>query len=128
MKLLLKIVLTVFLIFVLIGCGGIFYMSRGLESGKNVVIENVNPSTLSDGSYHGKYSAGRWTNEVKVAVKGGKIIGIDIVKDVTFSKPEWTEELFTRVIEKQSTAVDITSGATVTSKAYLKAIENALKK
>jgi len=31
-----------------------------------------------------------------------------------------------RVIEAQSTDIDAVSGATVTSKAYLKAIENAL--
>jgi uncharacterized protein with FMN-binding domain len=32
------------------------------------------------------------------------------------------------VLEAQNTAVDSVAGATVTSKAYLKAIENALRK
>ena len=50
------------------------------------------------------------------------------MKDVTFPKPEWTKELFDKIIQKQNTEVDIVSGATVTSKAYMKSIENALKK
>ncbi|WP_368487958.1 FMN-binding protein [Clostridium sp. BJN0013] len=37
------------------------------------------------------------------------------------------EDLFQKVIELQSLQVDIISGATLTSKAHLKALENALK-
>jgi uncharacterized protein with FMN-binding domain len=59
-------------------------------------------------------------------VENHKITKIDIVKDVTFSKPDVSEELFMRVMESQDTRVDAVTGATVTSKAYLKAIENAL--
>jgi uncharacterized protein with FMN-binding domain len=36
-------------------------------------------------------------------------------------------KLFDRVIEAQSLQVDAISGATLTSKAYLKAVENALE-
>jgi uncharacterized protein with FMN-binding domain len=49
------------------------------------------------------------------------------VKDVAIPKPEWAKQLFDKVIEKQNTDVDVISGATITSKAYLKSIENALK-
>ena len=128
MKKFIKIVLSIILVFVLIGVGGIFYITRGLESGKSLVIKDVNPFSISDGTYSGKYSSGRWTNELNVTVKQGKITKIDVVKDVKFSKPEVTKELFDRIVKKQNTEVDIVSGATVTSKAYLKSIENALKK
>jgi uncharacterized protein with FMN-binding domain len=126
MKLVLKIVLCVFLIFVLIGGAGMFYLTRGLEAGKDVSIKAVNLSGLKDGDYNGKYTSGRWSNEVKVTVKDGKITDIVVVKDVTFPKPEWTKELFDRIIHKQSSDVDVVSGATITSKAYIKAIEDAL--
>lgn len=40
--------------------------------------------------------------------------------------PNLSDELFSDVIKSQNTTVDTISGATVTSKAYLKSIENAL--
>jgi uncharacterized protein with FMN-binding domain len=126
MKKILKVVLIVIGMFTLIIGGGMFYITRGLESGKTIAVNAVNATTLGDGDYVGEYKAGRWSNEIKVTIKNGKINDIQIIKDVTFNKPEWTKELFERVIEKQSTDVDIISGATVTSKAYMKAIEDAL--
>ncbi len=64
---------------------------------------------------------------MNITIKEHKIIKIDVVKDVFFSKPEVTEALLSKVLEKQNANVDVISGATVTSKAYLKAIENSLK-
>lgn len=121
-----KIILGVIILLVLIIGGAGFYITRGLNSQKNMVINHVNVSQLQDGVYKGKYSGGRWSNEVNVMIKDRKITKIDTVKSVLIEMPEVTKELFNNVIEKQDTTVDIVSGATVTSKAYLKAIENAL--
>jgi len=126
MKLFLKVLIGLFIAFVLFGGGAMFYLTRGLEAGNQVSINELNLSTLSDGTYNGQYDAGRWSNEVNVTIKDHNIVNIDIVKDVTFVKPEVTRELLNRIIEKQTTNVDTISGATVTSKAYLKSIENAL--
>jgi uncharacterized protein with FMN-binding domain len=128
MKLFLKIILSVVIVFILIVAGGMFYMTRGLDSGSKLVISQVDPSLLKDGTYNGKHSGGRWSNEVKVTVKDNKITKIDVVRDVAFSKPELTEALFNKVIKEQTTEVDVVSGSTVTCKAYLKAVESALKK
>lgn len=128
MKLVLKAVLTLFVAFVLLSAGGMFYLSRGLESGSGLAVNAVELSSLDDGTYKGQYKAGRWSNIVDVTVKDHKIIKIDVVKDVLFKRPEVTKDLFERVISRQNTDVDVVSGATVTSKAYLKSIENALKK
>lgn len=128
MKKFLKIVLCIFILFVLIMGGFIFYLSQGVDSGSKMVINNISPSQLSDGTYSGKYDGGRWTNEVSVTVKDHKITKVDVIKDVAFPKPEVTSELFNKVIQKQNLNVDVTAGATVTCKAYLKAIENALGK
>jgi uncharacterized protein with FMN-binding domain len=128
MKILLKIVLAIVVTFIIIAAGGVFYLSRGLDSGSKLQVEDVNFSALNDGTYNGRYEAGRWTNELNVTVKNHKITKVDVVKDVTFPKPEWRDQLFNKVIEQQRTNVDIVSGATVTSKAYLKSIENALKR
>jgi len=127
MKLFLKIILTVFIVFVLVSGGGMFYISRGLEAGEAIAINDVNLMAVNDGSYSGVYKGGRWTNEVKVTVKDHRITAVEIVKDVLIPKPEITTELIGRVLEKQSPDIDTVSGSTITCKAYLKAIENALK-
>ena len=123
-----KIILGVICLLVLI-IGGIgFYMTRGLNSGKNMVIHSVDASQLKDGVYKGTYNGGRWSNEVNVTLKDKKITQIDIVKNVVFEKTEVSRELINKVIKKQDTNVDVIGGASVTSKAYLKSIENALSK
>lgn len=127
MKLFFKIVLSIFLVFLIFAGGMLFYITRGLKSGKNVVISDANASALSDGNYIGKYKQGRWTNEVQVSVKNGKIVEVKVLKDVKVPQQEITKKIFDKVIEKQNANVDSISGATVTSKAYLKAIEDALK-
>lgn len=43
-------------------------------------------------------------------------------------KPELTDKLYDSVIKAQSLKVVTVSGATITSKAYLKSVENALVK
>ncbi|MFY9174160.1 MAG: FMN-binding protein [Peptococcia bacterium] len=121
-----KILVRVALIFIVILIAGTFYLTHGLNEGKNIELEGVVPSQLEDGVYNGKYSAGRWSNSLNVIVKHQKISEINIIDDVTFAIPGVSDELFNKVIEEQNTIVDAVSGATVTSKAYLKSIENAL--
>lgn len=126
MKSFLKILLSIIIIFIIVIGAGMLYLSRGLEKGEELVINEVTPSNIEDGIYNGKYNAGRWTNEVNVIIKDHKITKIELIYDVTFKKQEVTESVISRVIENQSTNIDVVSGATVTSKAYLKSIENAL--
>lgn len=125
MKKLFKILISVIALIVLIFAGGMFYISHGLEAGSNIEINGLIISDINDGVYNGRYKFGRWSNNLNVTVKNNKITDIKIVKDVTFAKPSVSDELFTKVIESQNTKVDAVSGATVTSKAYLKSIENA---
>jgi uncharacterized protein with FMN-binding domain len=123
-----KIVRITVSLLIIIAIGGVFFITRGLKSGVNLIINNVDLSSLSDGTYDGKYNAGRWTNEMNVTIKDHKITKLDVVKDVSISKFEVTNAMLSKVIKKQNTNVDVVSGATVTSKAYLKSIENALNK
>ncbi len=93
-----------------------------------MIINSIDLAQLKDGVYRGNYNGGRWSNEVNITLKNKRIIQIAIAKSVVFEKPEVSRELINKVIEKQDTDIDIISGATVTSKAYLKSIENALLK
>jgi uncharacterized protein with FMN-binding domain len=89
-------------------------------------LAGVTAKGLKDGTYEGGYEAGRFTNRVKVTVAGEKVGDIALTQDVLFSDAKVSAELFQKVIEAQSTQVDTVAGATVTSRAYLKSIENAL--
>jgi uncharacterized protein with FMN-binding domain len=123
-----KILMSLILLFLLIFVGGIFYLSRGLNEVISISLNGIDISKLDDGKYTGEYDHGRWTNKLDITVKNNKITEILIKDDVTFSKLGVSEELFNKVIETQSTKIDAISGATVTSKAYLKSIENVLNK
>ncbi|TYC84295.1 FMN-binding protein [Acetobacterium wieringae] len=126
MKKAIIIILSILGVLVLVGAGGVFYITNGLEAGENLAINPVDLKGIEDGTYTGVYTAGRWSNEVAVSVADHQISNIAVVKTVTMEKPEVTDALIHAVIEKQNTTVDTVSGATVSSKAYLKSIENAL--
>lgn len=121
-----KIVGLIMALLILVAAGGVVYLNQGLRAGRDIEIEGVNITNLSDGSYPGEYKAGRWSNKVMVTVEGGRIESIRITDDVTFADPGLSDEVFRKVIYAQDTKTDVVSGATVTTKAYLKSIENAL--
>ncbi|MBZ9623541.1 hypothetical protein G9F71_011830 [Clostridium sp. FP2] len=60
----------------------------------------MNLLSLSDGIYNGKCNAGRWTNEMNITIKGHKIIKLYVTKDVSIPKPEVTNAMLSKVIEK----------------------------
>jgi len=126
MKLVLKVLGIVFLLFVVVSVLSMFYLSRGLEEGLNVNIAPVDLILKEDGVYKGSYDFGRWSNELTITVKNNRITKIEITDDMMFVNPDVINELFKRVMEKQNTTVDAVSGGTVSCKAYLKSIENAL--
>lgn len=126
MKKAMIIMLSILGVLVLVGAGGFFYITNGLDAGEKLAINPVDLTEIEDGTYAGVYQAGRWSNEVAVSVADHQISNIDVVKTVTMESPEMTSTIINSVIAKQNTTVDTVSGATVTSKAYLKSIENAL--
>jgi uncharacterized protein with FMN-binding domain len=127
MKKILKTILISIGILFIIAVGFTFYLSRGVDSYETIELTDIDISNLSDGTYTGEYSEGRWRNTVEVTVANGKIIAIEPIKSVLFEREEITNQIFKRVIDEQKITVDTIAGATVTSKAYLKSIENALK-
>jgi len=97
---------------------------------KSLPLNAVDFGKLNDGTYHGAYEGGmyKWrANECQVTVSSGKVTDIQLVasKDPA-AKNTQQEVLYDRVIQAQSLQVDTISSATLTSKAYLKAVENAL--
>jgi uncharacterized protein with FMN-binding domain len=126
MKKFLKVVAIVITALVILFAGLFLYVSRGLDEKSQPALAGATAQGLKDGTYEGGYEGGRWTNQVKVTIAGEKIGNIALTQDVIFSDAKVSTELFERVIAAQSTQVDTVAGSTVTSKAYLKSIENAL--
>ncbi|MBN1219508.1 MAG: FMN-binding protein [Anaerolineae bacterium] len=117
----------------ILGAAGGIGWSRLLKEHKearSLPLNAVDFDKLNDGTYHGAYEGGmyKWrANECDVTVTNGKVADIQLVgsEDPGAENTDY-EMLYDRVIEAQSLQVDTISGATLTSKAYLQAVENAL--
>ena len=102
-----------------------------------LTIGDVNIASLSDGTYTGVFHGERGSlrdTAVRATVEGGRLTDIQTVNgtqegsgtSVAATEPI-TAELYGEVIAAQSLQVDAVGGATLTSRAHLKALENALR-
>ena len=82
-----------------------------------------------DGVYRGNYDLSGAPVKVilDVTVQNENIVAINIVKHIRSPIGKKAEKITGTIIEKQSLNVDAVSGATGSSKAILKAVENALQ-
>lgn len=103
-----------------------------------LTMEDIDFGAPRDGTYIGEYAGTKGSARnaaVEVTVSGGKITEITPLEgalDQDGNLAELTDgmtigDLFKRVTDAESLQVDVISGATLTSKAHLKALENALK-
>lgn len=119
------IVLVIILALGGIVIGAYHSIKNGMQDLADMEIRNVNLSEVKDGTYEGSCAVVPIAVEVKVTVKDHAITDIVLVKhDNGQGKP--AEILTQTVVEAQTLDVDVVSGATYSSKAILKAIENGL--
>ena len=125
-------VVALVVVAVLGAAGGIGWsrLSKEHKEARSLLLDAVDFGKLNDGTYHGAYEGGmyKWrANECDVTVTNGQVSDIQLAgsKDPGAENTDY-EMLYDRVIEAQSLQVDTISGATLTSKAYLQAVENAL--
>lgn len=119
-KVLIVVGILVAVIFLMLA-GGYIAVTRGLPEMQELVINDVSPGELPDGVYSGEFSRYRWSNKVSVTIEGGRIVDLQPEDGGSLE-----QELAERIIARQSLQVDIDTGATVSSKAFLKAVEEAL--
>lgn len=126
------LIAALILVAVLAISGGIgwWYISREHREARNLPLDGADFSKLQDGVYHGRYEGGmyRWrVNECDVTIVDGKVTDIQLTASIDPAAENADAELlYARVIDAQSLQVDTISSATLTGKAYLKAVENAL--
>jgi uncharacterized protein with FMN-binding domain len=123
-KIALGIVLVVIVLLLLVVIAGGLYAWHFWNGSKNITVKAVGASRVPDGKYRGEYAYFHVTATVDVTVKGGKIEEVTIVEGSTNRKQ--METVVQRVIDGQTLEVDTVSGATVSGKGVLKAIEDAL--
>ena len=98
------------------------FSTAGAQEAKDVDL-----SKLPDGVYKGKCRYyGIFTCEVEVKVRNHRITDIKVFEDRESEYVEQAKGVAQNVIKEQSLEVDTITGATVTSRAILKAIKNAL--
>jgi uncharacterized protein with FMN-binding domain len=129
---LIGLMVLTFLLVILAAAGGIgwSFVSKEHREAASLPLNAVNFNKLHDGTYHGAYAGGmyKWrTNECDVTVTNGKVTAIQLAgsKDPG-AKNTGYQMLYDRVIASQTLQVDTISGSTLTSKAYLQCVENAL--
>lgn len=117
------------------GAIAIFFIifTWGMNEVKKMQIKDIPISQIKDGEYLGEYKNSRWQYVVKVLVKDNKIQSIEILNQKSGfidmnAYREVNELIISRILKNQSLKVDVVTGATVNSKALLKAVENALGK
>ena len=104
---------------------------------QDITIGEIDFTRLRDGTYVGEYAGTKGSSRnatVEVTISDGQITEITVLKGALNSDGNFVEltgevtidSLFQRVLESESLQVDAISGATLTSKAHLKALENAL--
>jgi uncharacterized protein with FMN-binding domain len=120
----LVIVLALVGLFVLVGSA---VRNNTVKLADKTVVSDLELTNVEDGIYKGEFSLLPVKAVVQVSVKDHQIQEIKILEHKN-GLGEKAEIIIDRVIEKQSSDVDKVSGATVSSKVLLKAIENALVK
>lgn len=92
---------------------------------KETTFSNLDISDVPDGVYVGEYDVDFIYAKVEVTVQAGAITNIDILEHKN-GRGSRAEVVVDRIIEEQKIEVDAVSGATNSSTAIKKAVENAL--
>ena len=121
-----KVVIIIICVIVVIAIPMLFVMFNGMGAIKKLIIQEVDLSKVSDGNYTGSFHKGRWIYDVEVAVKDHKIVSIKNINQKMDKFKEFNDKAEAEIIAKQSVNIDVVSGATVNTKAFGKAVENAL--
>ncbi len=93
---------------------------------RRMKIQDVDMSSVLDGAHAGTYTYNGFEYRVQTVVRDHTITDIVILNNRTTKHAKKAEEVVAEIIKEQTPNVDAVSGATTTSKALMKAVENAL--
>lgn len=96
---------------------------RGVGTLRRASVTSVDFADVADGTYEGRYEYARWSYSVRLTVKDGRAESVDILFP---AGDAFGQKVAAAVLSQQSLSIDTVSGATASTKAVLKALENAL--
>lgn len=102
------------------------FTTVGCVDDSGTQLEGIDLTNVNDGTYIGECITGPVLAQVQVTVRNHRITDLKILKHRTGWGGE-AENITSEVLAQQSLNVDAISGATLSSKTILKAIENALE-
>ena len=101
---------------------GAFY---GMGAVRRLAVNPVDLAGIEDGAYSGSFRKGRFSYSVEVTVKDHRLQAVKSTGGRQ-AQDAVIQQIFARIVEVQSVQVDTVSGASLTTKAVSKAVENAL--
>lgn len=104
------------------------FISKAKEGEKilaETTFSDVDLSSIPDGKHLGEYEAGFVLVKVELTVENGVLTNIDLLEHRN-GKGKPAERIVDEILNKQTTNVDVVSGATSSSLVIRKAIEDAL--
>ncbi len=89
--------------------------------GKKVDFEKI-----KDGIYEGQYKSGPVKVVAKVKIRNQSVVDIELLQHRAWKGKKAETIIPNRIIEEQSTRVDAVSGATISSRVIMNAVQNAI--
>ncbi len=113
---------------VLVALGAVVWnkASQGMKEVRALVVNPIDLTKIPDGTFQGTFTEGRFTYTVNVAMKDHTVTGI-VLSDPKQGS-DVTRAIVAKIMAQQVVNVDTVSGATLTTKAFTKAVEIALDK
>jgi len=121
-----KVVLAIVVPLVVIMIAFLVLNLLTMQKFRRIEIQDIDVSTLKDGTYYGEATIGGFTYKLEASLREQRIVDLKIIANRKSAYARFAEGVIPRVLEAQNANVDTITGAT-TSKALLKAVENALQ-
>ena len=102
-------------------------VSRGVQAGLRLLIAEKEAG-LQDGVYQGQAEGAQGDIVLEITVENGDIVDLEILEEQEtehLAEPAY-EELEAQLLREQTADLDVISGATYTSEAYMEAVQKAI--
>ena len=121
-----KVLLITFIVVLFLFIVGKIIIGNMVRNVQNISVSMPDISSVQDGNYIGEYSITPVHVKVEVSVSNHRIANITILQHDN-GLGSTAESIVNDVVQEQSLDIDAVSGATVSSKCILKAVENAIE-
>lgn len=120
------VVAAVLVVVLIFGLGYIYDIRRETALAASLTVVDQDLSSVHNGVYYGSHKLGNTLYSVEVTINNYTITNIKVVSNRRNKYAKMAEGVIQNVMAKGNVDVDTIAGATASSKALLKAIEQAI--